>query len=58
LQLRASRSVKGRLTLSSEGTVRWTQPIATRPERRILIPLAALALPEGVTHVAVGVEEH
>ena len=43
LQLRASRSVSGRLVLLAQGDELWSRPIAAKPERRILLPLAQIA---------------
>lgn len=43
LQLRVERPVRGRLALQSEGRVLWSRPIALRPERRYLVPLAVIA---------------
>jgi NADPH-dependent 2,4-dienoyl-CoA reductase/sulfur reductase-like enzyme len=47
LQLRVTRPVRGYLKLSGEGMTPIARRIATRPERRILLPLGDIALPAG-----------
>lgn len=42
IQLRADAPVSGRLTLRQGGRLLWSRRIATRPERRLRIPAAAV----------------
>jgi hypothetical protein len=57
LQLRVDRDLSGRLTIDAGGQRLWERRLATRPERRILIPLQALSIPPGVDRLQVGVTE-
>jgi NADPH-dependent 2,4-dienoyl-CoA reductase/sulfur reductase-like enzyme len=58
LQLRVTGPAKGWLRLKmGEGKVSWGRRIAARPERRILLPLAGLALRDDVTSITVGIED-
>ncbi len=54
LQLRVDRDLSGRLTIDAGGQRLWERRLATRPERRILIPLQALSIPPGVDRLQVG----
>lgn len=47
-QIRVNRPVSGQLQAVSDGKVLWSKAIKSRPERRILIPLAPL-LEQGIT---------
>lgn len=42
-QIRVSHPVRGRLVMSSNGRAIWSRRLSALPERRILVPLAALA---------------
>lgn len=53
LQLRVSRGVKGRLVVRADGTQIWSRTGSWLPERRILIPIAGLNLPQGVQQLEV-----
>jgi NADPH-dependent 2,4-dienoyl-CoA reductase/sulfur reductase-like enzyme len=59
LQLRVIRPAKGwlRLRIGDRAAV-WERRIAARPERRILLPLTGIAVPDGVTSVTIGIEEN
>ena len=53
LQLRASEPFAGELRLVAEGRTLWRRRLAVRPERRILVPVAAdaLAATEGTVEI-------
>jgi hypothetical protein len=53
LQLRVSRGVKGRLVVRADGQEIWARAGSSLPERRILIPIASLKLPQGVQQLEV-----
>ncbi|MBH3425092.1 MULTISPECIES: NAD(P)/FAD-dependent oxidoreductase [Pseudomonas] len=53
LQLRVSRGVKGRLVVRADGEEIWARAGSSLPERRILIPIASLNLPQGVQQLEV-----
>jgi NADPH-dependent 2,4-dienoyl-CoA reductase/sulfur reductase-like enzyme len=58
LQLRVTRPAEGRLRLKTgPEKACWESRITARPERRILLPLASLALRHEVTSITVGIEE-
>lgn len=56
LQLRVTRPVRGRLTMSMDGAEVWSKPIRALPERRVLVPVSALPQ-EGQGRVEITVEE-
>jgi hypothetical protein len=43
LQLRAAYPLAGRLILEADGRPVWSKPISLKPERRYLLPLAAIS---------------
>jgi hypothetical protein len=53
LQLRVRRGVKGRLVVRADGKEIWSRADSSLPERRILIPIASLNLPQGVQQLEV-----
>ena len=53
LQLRVSRAVKGRLVVRADGKEIWSRAGSSLPERRLLIPIASLNLPQGVQQLEV-----
>ncbi|NMX66931.1 FAD-dependent oxidoreductase [Pseudomonas sp. WS 5111] len=53
LQLRVNRGVKGRLVVRADGQEIWARAGSSLPERRILIPIASLKLPQGVQQLEV-----
>jgi hypothetical protein len=53
LQLRVRHAVAGTLTVEADGVPVWRRHINTLPERRLLIPLARLALPEQTETIAI-----
>ncbi|WP_322012723.1 FAD-dependent oxidoreductase [Paraburkholderia sp. J12] len=55
LQVRVTRAVDGVLEVRAGARVLWQQPVSALPERRMLVPLAGLAVPPGTDtlHVAV-----
>ncbi|NMY71720.1 pyridine nucleotide-disulfide oxidoreductase, partial [Pseudomonas sp. WS 5414] len=46
IQLRVSRAVSGTLRVRAQGLDLWSRPVSALPERRLLIPLKELQLPE------------
>jgi NADPH-dependent 2,4-dienoyl-CoA reductase/sulfur reductase-like enzyme len=54
LQLRVSEPVTGELRLAVGGRTVWRRRLAALPERRILVPLAGVALPADAGTVEVG----
>ncbi|MCB9946025.1 MAG: FAD-dependent oxidoreductase [Geminicoccaceae bacterium] len=56
LQLRVVRPVVGNLVMRAGGRIVYSRPLRSRPERRILLPLADIAL-DGYPVVEVTVEE-
>jgi len=46
LQLRMLTPVNGQLTVKADGQIIWQKPLSTLPERRVLIPLSKLSVPE------------
>ncbi|TDQ81422.1 NADPH-dependent 2,4-dienoyl-CoA reductase/sulfur reductase-like enzyme [Dongia mobilis] len=57
IQLRASDKAGGMISISCGDRVIWRGWRNTLPERRILIPLADLALPEGADSIRVSIED-
>ena len=55
LQLRVNQPVTGRISISSAGNKRWTGPLNSRPERRILAPLKSVLYSDLVGPVEVHV---
>jgi thioredoxin reductase len=53
LQLRVSRATKGRLVVTANGEELWSRSASALPERRILVPIAALNVPKGVQKIEV-----
>nr|MBF3179802.1 pyridine nucleotide-disulfide oxidoreductase [Pseudomonas aeruginosa] len=45
LQLRVSEAASGRLRILADGRPVWERALSCLPERRLLVPLAALRLP-------------
>ena len=56
IQLRAAAAISGMLTVRQAGKTLFNKPISTRPERRILIPLAKLKLQEGTGKITIAIE--
>ena len=56
-QLRLARSARGRLVVHADGREAWSAAIDSRPERRILAPLDALAPYRGATAITFTIEE-
>ena len=54
LQLRAAEPVAGELRLVADGHTLWRRHLAVRPERRILVPVAAEALAASASAVEIG----
>ncbi len=57
LQLRVSRPVRGRLTVSDGERLLWSKRINTLPERRLLVPLKGFAHDIRGNKIVVGIEE-
>ncbi len=57
LQVRLFRPVSGMLQVAADGRVLWSRRIASGPERRLGIPLAALRLPDDARTITVSVRE-
>ncbi|WP_413990526.1 NAD(P)/FAD-dependent oxidoreductase [Labrys okinawensis] len=56
LQVRLSAKIRGTLKLSlGTGTI-WSRTIDSTPERRILIPIAGLTIPDGATDLTLSVD--
>lgn len=53
LQLRVSQATRGRLRVRADGREVWSRTASALPERRILVPIAALNLPHGVQRIEV-----
>lgn len=53
LQMRVSRAAKGRLVVRADGKELWSRASSSLPERRILIPIAQLKVPQGVKQLEV-----
>lgn len=58
LQIRVSRAVNGRLVVRANGKELWSRSCRSLPERRILIPIAHLKVPQGVQQLEVDVVGH
>ncbi|MEX5609163.1 pyridine nucleotide-disulfide oxidoreductase, partial [Pseudomonas protegens] len=46
IQLRVSQAVSGTLRVRAQGLELWSRPVSALPERRLLIPIKDLHLPE------------
>lgn len=57
LQVRLFRPVSGMLQVAADGRVLWSRRVASGPERRLGIPLAALRLPDDARTITVSVRE-
>ena len=57
LQVRLARAVKGRLCARADGREIWSRHIASRPERRLLVPLAALLPHRGASSIEITLQE-
>ncbi|MDR5646537.1 FAD-dependent oxidoreductase [Burkholderia cenocepacia] len=55
LQVRVTQAVDGVLEVRAGARVLWQQPVSALPERRMLVPLAGLALPPGTDTLRVAV---
>ncbi|MDY7533055.1 NAD(P)/FAD-dependent oxidoreductase [Pseudomonas sp. Bout1] len=53
LQLRVNKAVRGRLVVRADGQALWSRSACYLPERRILIPIAGLNVPQGVQQLEV-----
>ncbi|WP_395607855.1 NAD(P)/FAD-dependent oxidoreductase [Pseudomonas sp. B22129] len=58
LQLRVSQATEGELTVYADGVPVWSKPMACLPERRILIPVAALKLNASIQQLDVDFVGH
>ncbi|NWE18963.1 NAD(P)/FAD-dependent oxidoreductase [Pseudomonas sp. P7548] len=58
LQLRVSTAYEGELTVYADGVPIWSKALACLPERRILIPIAALKLNARITQLDVDFVGH
>jgi thioredoxin reductase len=56
LQLRVTDSVRGRLVVTANGQRIWQRRQQALPERRILIPIAALPIPSDATSLRISFE--
>ncbi|MDQ0391937.1 FAD-dependent oxidoreductase [Labrys monachus] len=56
IQLRVGTESAGRLTVRAGGRLLWSRRIDTRPERRILVPLQGIDLPEGIDAIEIAIE--
>lgn len=56
LQIRLSAKLRGTLRLSFEDNTIWSHTIDSAPERRILIPIAGIALPDEATDLTLSVD--
>lgn len=57
IQLRVARPVSGILKVSFEGQTLWSRPISALPERRVLIPIKALGVPEYAAQLEISIDE-
>jgi NADPH-dependent 2,4-dienoyl-CoA reductase/sulfur reductase-like enzyme len=53
LQMRVSKAARGRLVVRADGKDLWSRSASSLPERRILIPIASLNVPQGVQQLEV-----
>lgn len=53
LQMRVSCATRGRLLITADGRELWSRNTSALPERRILVPIAALKVPQGVQQIEV-----
>jgi thioredoxin reductase len=53
LQLRVGKAARGRLVVRADGQELWSRAASYLPERRILVPIAGLKVPEGVRHLEI-----
>lgn len=57
LQLRVGRATRGLLTVSALGRQIWRQRLRSLPQRRILVPLRQLALPDGASTLRIALSD-
>ena len=57
MQLRLARPARGRLTATVDGREIWSTPIDSRPERRLLAPLAPLLPHRGAAAIEIALRE-
>ncbi len=55
LQLRLEQAVCGRILVEVDDSLVWQRAINALPDRRLLVPLAAIPLPQGATSIRVAV---
>lgn len=53
LQLRVSTATSGQLVVRADGRDIWSEPRSCLPERRMLVPIAELGIPEGTRQLEV-----
>lgn len=53
LQLRVSKAALGRLVVRADGRDLWSRGLSSLPERRILVPIASLNMPQGAQRLEV-----
>ncbi|WP_426217744.1 NAD(P)/FAD-dependent oxidoreductase [Pseudomonas sp. DWRC2-2] len=53
LQMRVSKAARGRLVVRADGKDLWSRSASSLPERRILIPISSLNVPQGVQQLEV-----
>ncbi len=56
IQLRVSQAVSGTLRVRAQGKDLWSRPVSALPERRLLIPLKELQLPEHIDQLDICIE--
>jgi NADPH-dependent 2,4-dienoyl-CoA reductase/sulfur reductase-like enzyme len=56
LQVRATLTCRGRLTVRRAEQILWSRRVSSKPERRILIPLTGLSLPTSPATLTVSIE--
>lgn len=57
LQLRVTRKTGGRLSVSAPGRTLWSQALRSLPQRRILVPLRKLLLPDDADRLTVSLSD-
>jgi NADPH-dependent 2,4-dienoyl-CoA reductase/sulfur reductase-like enzyme len=53
IQVRVDQRMRGRLTITADGKPLWSRKISALPERRILVPLADLSVPEHTNSILI-----
>lgn len=56
IQLRVSQAASGTLRVRAQGKDLWSRPVSALPERRLLIPLKELQLPEHIDQLDICIE--